>query len=149
MHVILGSILLIFAQTIIFACSCLPNKNPLAEMAESDAVFLAVPEQIKLVTTETSSQTGLQLRTSYISVQFRILKSWKGADKEYVNVQTDLSGRGRCGYPFLAGEQYLVYAKGNKELIASRCSRRALAKDAQTDIKELGVAKYEFNVHDK
>ena len=74
-------------------------------MAESDAVFLGVPEEIKLVTTETSSQTGLQLPTLYISVHFRILNSWKGTDKSRVQMQTDLSGSGRCGYPFLVGEQ--------------------------------------------
>ncbi|SEN38465.1 hypothetical protein [Lihuaxuella thermophila] len=111
------------------ACSCVPTGPPRQEMAESDAVF-----------------SGKVIRISEESMQKRVIfhvdSVWKGIETSEVMVVTH-SQEPACGYPFVEGERYLVYARVHDqgEWTTSICSRTKLYSSAKDDLQELGTGK--------
>jgi hypothetical protein len=83
-----------------------------------------------------------------VLVTARVLAAWPtGAPagfarpayaKRRVELSTASSGPA-CGYGFVPGETFLVYAEGLAEdLIASTCSRTRTLEEAKEDLEELG-----------
>ncbi|HEX6324843.1 MAG TPA: carboxypeptidase regulatory-like domain-containing protein [Vicinamibacterales bacterium] len=71
-------------------------------------------------------------------VTFRVLEVWRGAVGASVEVTTGMGG-GDCGYRFVTGSRYLVYAHANNagELSTGICSRTRLLSAASEDIAYL------------
>jgi hypothetical protein len=81
-----------------------------------------------------------------VKVTFDVDSSWKGVEGNKVILTTALSSAS-CGFEFVEGESYIVYANANAnadgegasgKLVASLCSRTKLLASASEDLKELG-----------
>jgi len=75
------------------------------------------------------------------SVFFKILNSWKGLEKTFVEVNTGRRG-GDCGYSFVSGQEYLVYTNHaygipDNYWVTGICSRNAILSDATEDLNYL------------
>ncbi len=122
----------------VYACKCAEPGPPTEELANFDAVFvgkvLVVQHSYdlegKTVTPEDRSTIGFEVSTV-----------WKGAVHEVMYITTPPTG-GSCGYTFVEGEEYFVYASdsnyGDDSYTASICSRTALLSAAQADLDALG-----------
>ncbi len=86
-------------------CSCFPPLSPKAALQESEAVFLGVVVSMREVDLTTA---GYPMAFSYT---IRVSRAWKGVVRGTVEVGTS-SGGTACGYPFVVGEEYLIYAGG-------------------------------------
>ena len=120
------------------ACSCAAPGSPSEELEKFDAVFAgrvilihhSYDPNARSVTPEDRSTIGFEVTTV-----------WKGAVHETTNITTPPTG-GSCGYTFVEGETYVVYASDSSYAdggyTASICSRTAPLAEAQADIDELG-----------
>src|SRR3954451_12042256 len=85
-------------------------------------------------------------RTQWRVLTFSIERVWNAAPTDTVEVLTGVGG-GDCGYPFVTGEQYVVFATPDKSvpstaprlLIADICSHTTEAKNARFVRDSLGV----------
>ena len=122
----------------VYACKCAEPGSPTEELEKSDAVFSgrvfsidhSYDPDAKSVTPEDRSTIGINVSAV-----------WKGTVHEVMYITTPPTG-GSCGFTFVEGEEYVVYASdshyGDDSYTASICSRTALLAEAQTDIDELG-----------
>lgn len=120
------------------ACKCAEPGSPTEELEKFDAVFSgrvflvlhSYDPAAKSVTPEDRSTIG-----------FAVSTVWKGTVHETMYVTTPPTG-GSCGYTFVEGEEYIVYASdshyGDDSYTASICSRTALLSEAQADLDALG-----------
>jgi|SRR5688572_29763691 len=74
-------------------------------------------------------------------VFFKVINSWKGVEKSFVEVNTGRGG-GDCGYTFEMGKEYLVYASyaygiPDNYWVTGICSRNATLPDATEDLNYL------------
>lgn len=81
-----------------------------------------------------------------LEVTLRVKKVWKGAPEQEVKVHT-AGTSAACGYPFVVGKTYLVYAVRDEAdpLRVSLCSRTALLEDAGEDLEFLGRPSHELD----
>ncbi len=107
------------------ACSCLQPGSALEEMGKSNAVFSG---QVK----ET------RFKEERIEVNFEVYEVWQGEMGPTVTFTT-ASDSAACGYPFVDGEEYLIYAgEYSGEFAVNLCSRTMLLTDAEEDLQALG-----------
>jgi hypothetical protein len=118
------------------ACSCM-KLTPAEGLSSSHAVFTG--EVISIAKNEATQFGGLE-------VTLRVGKVWKGDPPAEVKVRTAGSSAA-CGYPFVEGKTYLVYAVHDEAdpLRVSLCSRTALLEDAAEDLEFLGRPSHELN----
>jgi hypothetical protein len=78
-----------------------------------------------------------------LEVIFAVKESWKNAKVLRISVFTVKSTPASCGYDFVKGETYLVFAwKADEgELRATICSRTKLLTEAALDVRVLGKGK--------
>jgi hypothetical protein len=137
------------------ACSCGGPGLPAQEFRKFNAVFTGrvlsiVDEYVPIFSTLDRVLTAIG-KLPYFWVQagkyvgyridFRVNHSWKGVEKTIVTVDTGY-GMGDCGYPFMVGNDYLVYASypyGIPEhyWVTSICSRNAEISAASEDLRYL------------
>ena len=69
----------------------------------------------------------------------RVIRSWKGSFGGRVEIYTSYGG-GDCGYPFVVGNEYLVYAyrAPSGRLVTSICGRTRPIAEAREDLSALG-----------
>lgn len=113
------------------ACSCISPGPPCASYWQADAVFsgkvTAIAEQSGASDTQAPWPS---MRRATISIE----SAFRGVEGKSVELLTGMGG-GDCGYNFVSGERYLVYAyRSPRGLIATICSRTRLLKDAAEDI---------------
>ena len=142
-YVVLMAFMLSFAWFFVFteqvyACSCAEPGPPMEELAKFDAVFVgkvfvvqhSYDPEGKTVTPEDHSTIGFEVSTV-----------WKGVVHVVTYITTPPTG-GSCGYTFVEGEEYIVYASDSHydddSYTASICSRTALLSAAQADLDALG-----------
>ena len=124
-----------------FACSCAfpasasPQEITQQELSRSDAVFAGEAVDIDKPQPVTSSIAPMK-------VTFQVSETWKGAERETLDVQTAVSDAS-CGYPFDEGESYLVFAsKGifceEGELEVGLCGSTKPLSGAETELAALG-----------
>jgi hypothetical protein len=72
------------------------------------------------------------------TVKIRVGKSWKGNLSKTITISTASAGS-MCGYKFVTGKSFLIYANGNdpNELAVSLCSRTALLSESKEDVETL------------
>ncbi|HYO90079.1 MAG TPA: hypothetical protein VEQ40_00505 [Pyrinomonadaceae bacterium] len=118
-----------------YACTCVPPPSVAESLSQAGAVFSGKVLQVKRV--KGSEQDGLW----QVEVVFAVNTSWKGARQRVISVFT-ASQSAACGYSFMRGRTYLVYAgESQGKLATTICSRTKRLKDARLDLKELGAGK--------
>ncbi len=111
---------MIFFASAVSACSCVALGNVGEEFAKSGAVFLGSAEEV--------SESG-----EGFEILFSVSENFKGEFSE-VSVFT-AADSAACGFNFVEGEDYLVYASGTEEnLEVSLCSRTANVENAVEDL---------------
>ncbi len=142
-YVVLLAFMLSFAWFFVFteqvyACSCAVPGPPMEELAKFDAVFVG---EVILVQHSYDPEGKTVTREDRSTIGFAVSTVWKGAVHEVMYITTPPTG-GSCGYTFVEGEEYIVYASDSHydddSYTASICSRTALLSEAQTDIDALG-----------
>ncbi len=110
-----------------YACSCLVSPPAAEARDQSVAVFSG---QVRSIIRQTES--------SQVEVVFDLAESWKGPLAPSLTLRTAGSSAS-CGYEFVEGERYLVYAnEQDGNLAVSLCSRTATLDDASADVAALG-----------
>lgn len=81
-----------------------------------------------------------------VEITLQVKKVWKGDLGEQVQVRTAGSSAA-CGYNFVKGETYLVYADRDEAdpMRVSLCSRTALVANAEEDLDFLGKPAQELD----
>ena len=107
------------------ACTCVPSTDLYSEYVSSDAVFLGE-------VTEMSNAGGYP---SNLLVTFRVENRWKGDVPGTAQLLTADNGAS-CGYHFIVGTRYLVFAYLGTDLVlrTSLCSRTHEALPADPDV---------------
>ena len=114
----------------VYACSCIQPGPPDEARASSTAVFSG---KATSVTRETTLDRG-----DMVLVTFAVARAWKGPQEATIAVRTPGSSAS-CGFDFVEGQEYLVYAHtAEGGLQANLCSRTAPLAQAGADIAALG-----------
>ncbi|MGG2055519.1 hypothetical protein ABFY48_14080 [Lysinibacillus pakistanensis] len=116
------------------ACSCADLPSVKEEFELSKAVFSGKVVDIK----EKRSLKGYTTK----SVLFEVTNTWKGVEQSQIIITTGQGG-GDCGYNFIKGEEYLVYANESimyeaKSLVSTMCNRTGLLSSSHEDLEILG-----------
>ncbi|MGG4488458.1 hypothetical protein [Metabacillus idriensis] len=110
-----------------YACSCAQPPSVQSELENKTAVFSGKV----LKTTENSKKKAL----------IEVDQIWKGPSQSQLIIETERDSAG-CGFDFIEGQSYLIYAYGEKNTLETGlCERTALAADALDDIRVLGAGK--------
>lgn len=114
----------------VFACSCIAPPPPDEAMANSTAVFAGQVTEIVAPADLGGSNP--------VVVTFAVSQGWKGAEQTTIVVSTTGSSAS-CGFEFVKGQEYLVYATESEgRLQTGLCSRTASLAAAANDIAVLG-----------
>jgi hypothetical protein len=114
------------------ACKCLPAKGIEHDFKGADAVFFGK------VLGKYREEKNDRLR---FKVHIEVYKSWKGRSNKNIVVYTS-EPSGACGYPFVEGKEYIIYAsettRGLKwgqtpELLTDHCTRTGEAKKEEIE----------------
>ena len=123
-------LLLIFGQEV-SACMC--GQMPLtalAEMQDSDAVFVGKVTEIREV--KGFSRDGLSY-TQGFAIKLKVKKSFKGVKDHEVTINV---GNSDCDVHFAKGEEWLVFARlFDNALTTGGCTRTQLARTAVQDLQ--------------
>jgi len=121
------------------ACSC-DADPPTATMEQLVAQALSGAQAVFA-----GKVVAIDKRTRPVRVVFMVDRSWKGNVPRKVVISTG-RGDGDCGYPFLIGRRYVVYA-GPASLTrwgTSICHRTGNVTDRGDDLRVLGDPKRSF-----
>ena len=120
------------------ACKCAVPGTPAEELEKFSAVFAGRVVSIRHSYDLNAASYTPDDRTT---VGFEVSTVWKGTVHEDMFITTPPTG-GSCGFTFVQGEEYVVYADdsayGDDGYTASICSRTALLRQAQADLDALG-----------
>ena len=122
----------------VYACSCAQPGTPSEELGKFSAVFAGRVVSIRHSFDRDAASVSPEDRTT---VGFEVSAVWKGTVREDMYITTPPTG-GSCGFTFVEGEEYIVYAHdsayGDDSYTVGICSRTALLGQAQEDIDVLG-----------
>ncbi len=122
----------------VFACKCAAPGSPTEELEKFEAVFAG---KVFLVRHSYGPDAKTVTPADRTTVGINVSTVWKGAVHEVMYITTPPTG-GSCGFTFVEGEEYVVYASdsayGDDSYTASICSRTALLSAAQADLDALG-----------
>jgi hypothetical protein len=112
------------------ACSCIGARPACQALWDPGAVFTG-----KVVSIESRANAGPEFFGSRL-VRFEVAEAFRGVSTAVVEASTG-SGGGDCGYPFVVGQSYLVYAlqaDGSQALTTGICSRTRPLSEAAEDL---------------
>jgi hypothetical protein len=112
-----------------FACKCFPPESTQKALEQSDAVFSGTVTEIAPFLVEDSFLMN--------RVTFRVIETWKGTNTATKIVLAGMGG-GDCGYPFVLGSDYLVFANGSNTFATSICTLNSLLSAAAGALQDLG-----------
>ncbi len=122
----------------VHACKCAEPGSPSEELEKFSAVFAGTVVSIQHSFDPDAESYSPEDRTT---VQFEVSTAWKGAVHEDMYVTTPPTG-GSCGFAFIEGENYVVYAYDSHYddggYTVGICSRTALLRQARADLDALG-----------
>jgi len=129
-----------------FACDCaghiFPVRKDIAEsVKDADLIFSGIVESIYLWNPNTIPGIGIE---NQLIAKFRVSEVFKGLNRSNFFVSTGYGGASSkgpsdCGFPFRAGQKYLVYANGVEYSWPSTnyCTRTSLLEYAEPDLRYL------------
>jgi hypothetical protein len=117
------------------ACSCMMPGPPCQEFGEASAVFVGKVTGVVSGKPLKSSDGGEEPGWATRTFKFAVTEAFSGVEGKAVEVSTGLGG-GDCGYTFMKGTSYLVYASRSKDgtLSTGICSRTRPALGATKDL---------------
>lgn len=115
------------------ACTCMHLRgDPDNAFRSASAVFSG-----KVLEITEGEPSPLLAELKMLTVKFRVKKSWKLVRTDEVIVST-VSINSLCGFPFKAGESYLVYARGGgNQFITDICTRTVQLPGTKEDLEYL------------
>lgn len=121
---LLAFVIYILAAPATFACSCVDYQINRRAFRDAKSVFIGTPIDSWLMGQDADDES----RESSIfgmQVKFKVEKSWKGIKSSEIIItsDSDLTVSIPCGFRFLKGKKYLVYAYGGKLEAATMCAR--------------------------
>ncbi len=135
----LGALMLHAHSGPAYACSCVEPGSPTEEVSKFDAVFAGTVFLVHHSYDPEAMNVTPEDRTT---IGFEVSAVWKGVVHETTYITTPPTG-GSCGFRFVEGEEYIVYASdsryGDDSYTASICSRTALLSAAQADLDALSA----------
>ena len=122
------------------ACSCM-KLTPSEGLTSSYAVFTG---EVTAIEKNTATRFG------GLEVTLRVKQMWKGDPSEEIRVHTAGSSAA-CGYSFVKGTTYLVYAVRDEAdpMRVSLCSRTAPVDQAKEDLDFLGKPTHSYEAKKK
>lgn len=115
------------------ACSCVDPGSVEESQVRSDAIFEGTVTSVKSSTGLLSSSSAKAVKAS-----FQVNEVWKGLVTPTIEIITT-GGSDSCGYEFVEGERYLVYATATgKALEVNLCSKTVLHSKADEQFIALG-----------
>ena len=113
------------------ACTCARSGSACEEFSRVDAVF--VGRVIGIQHSAEAPKFGTR------RVQIAVVDALRGVNPGHVTVRTYPANGGSCGYPFVEGETYLVYAFQPEPgvLVATMCGRTRVAAEVPEEIAYL------------
>ncbi len=145
MKIFVTILFLLIISPAVFACTCVNAKN------YSDAEYRKMLKQVKAIfygeVTSLGEQRFVELDygkvkpiTSYQTVNFKVLRVWKGIDFNEIAIETEAASS--CQYIPQAGSKVIIYAYPNKNtktsLFMNQCS---VGLDDDRMKRELGEGK--------
>jgi hypothetical protein len=121
------------------ACTCMVPGPPCQSFGTASAVFVGTATGVRTREPKSVEAARAEPDWSPVVVKFSVLQPFSGVEGAEVEVTTGHGG-GDCGYNFVKGETYLVYAYGGRDgkpLSASICSRTAPLTQAAEDLEFL------------
>ncbi len=117
-----------FAASPAAACSC-AGLTPAQAFERADSVFVGEVTSFRV-------KSGLFGQSSIdpTTVDFTVMEVWKGPQQRTLTIRT-VRSEVSCGYEFVEGLQYLVYALDGQ---TGLCDRTALTIQAAEDLASLG-----------
>ena len=92
----------------VYACSCVAPGTPLEELEQFSAVFAGRVVSVQH-SYDPKSGSVIRERDDRSTIGFEVDAVWKGAVHEDMYITTPPTG-GSCGFTFIEGEEYIVYA---------------------------------------
>ena len=124
-------VLVLFSFAIANACDCVASGPPCEAFWTADAVFAATVRSKSIITIDSEVNRNEQQVAVKLLVEDVFRGGLGGND---VEVLTGMGG-GDCGYNFVKGQRYLVYAHERRgRLYATICSRTKLLIEAGEDL---------------
>lgn len=136
----LASLLLVlFSAARAEACTCMMPGPPCQAFGTASAVFVGTVTDVR--TRKAKSVEAARAEPDWwpVVVKFSVVQPFHGVEGAEVEVATGQGG-GDCGYQFVRGASYLVYAHGGRDgktLMASICSRTQPLSQAAEDLEFL------------
>lgn len=120
------------------ACGCLGKGTPCEALGGAAAVFVGTVASVEEGSRKEKPDGELDFKPRV--VKFAVEQTFLGASDAEAEISTGLGGFD-CGYPFVKGATYLVYAYRTSEkderLYTSTCSRTAPVAQADEDLAYL------------
>ena len=127
-------ILLNIAPTTSYACSCAAPGPVSDELERSAAVFKG--KVIGIV--DANENNSMKSSADSIAIIIKVDEIWKGINQTEVVVYTERDSAS-CGFTFMEGQEYLIYASESDDLLrVSLCSRTTDLASASSDLAVLG-----------
>jgi hypothetical protein len=124
MNVYVVLLALLFSANIASACKCAPPPSVSQSFQSATAVFIGKVETVE----EVKFQRVITLR---------VIEAFKGVGDKTLVLHTG-SGGGDCGYPFVIGQSYLVYASGTSDDLGTNiCTRTKGVGEASPELATL------------
>ena len=131
---IFSFVLIFLSHNPILACSC-SNTNEeekIKSLKKADLVFqgevISVSEP---VTEELKNSKGIKYSNwQFLYIDFKVIKSWKGADSETVRIKM---GHDSCSLQYKVGQKSFVVASG-KPLMTDMCTRGSIEPERFNEI---------------
>lgn len=101
-----------------YACSCFSSSEPREKQIEEAYLKAGAVFSGRVISIRQS-----RTNKSYFTVRFKVAKSWKGASRGVIAIDTEKDSA-MCGFYFKNGKKYLVYAHGKSgDFSTNNCSR--------------------------
>ena len=125
---IIALVLFLAAPWSASACTCARFSEPCVSFQMFDGVFVGKVTSLSIVTTG-------EPRWTHRVVRFAVVEGFSGVSGNTIEIRTGLGG-GDCGFPFVTGRSYFVYASRSKDgvLQTNICSGTKGLAAAQTDL---------------
>lgn len=118
-----------------YACSCAQRMSPEESYELYDAIFAGKVLSIS----DSEGRSGVQASFPSVDVKFEVQEFWKGNVDRIVTVNTADSPGLSCGFHFVEGQEYIVYAADQGGwLLTSACTRTSKLDTAIDDLAYLG-----------
>lgn len=105
---------LLFSQYQLKACTCIGESTVKSEIKSTDAVFVGTitkSEELRIHDTLSLNKTIYRVEMKYTMVIETVYKGRQISDTAFIFTG---SGGGDCGFNFINGQKYIVYAKHSK-----------------------------------